>query len=362
MSFLIIIILIAVFIIVTNTFFLIVFPKFNSNSSKKTDFLNISIIIAFKNEEENLSHLFSSLRKLKYPIDKYEVILIDDNSIDKSYYQAVEFSENTPNYRVVKAVNKKYSGKRGALDTGIGIAKFPFILITDADCMPAKNWLIGYSENFNAGFDMLFGLAPFKQKRGMINKLSCFESLRSSMLTFSFTKANLPYSAAARNFGFTISAFKKLRGFVNTLETASGDDDLLIREAVKSKMKIGIVDFDESYVLSETKSSLKVFLNQKARHTKTSLHYLPIHQALLGIWHLSNIFALLSIFFIPLNPFFSLILMAKLLSDAILVLTTQKIFKYNFKLYEILFLQILYELLLIISFFSSFRKNIIWKN
>jgi cellulose synthase/poly-beta-1,6-N-acetylglucosamine synthase-like glycosyltransferase len=306
--------------------------------------------------------LFSALKNLDYPADKYEVILIDDNSSDKSYSNAVEFSENMTNYRVEKAINKKYPGKKGALDIGISIAKFPFILVTDADCMPAKNWLIGYSEKFKAGYDMLFGLAPFKQNQGLVNKLSCFENLRSSLLTFSFAKANLPYSAAARNFGFKISAFKELEGFSNTLETPSGDDDLLIREAVKSKIKIGIVDFDESLVISETENSLKEYLNQKARHTKTSLHYLPIHQALLGLWHLSNIFSLLSIFFIALNQFFSLVFIVKLISDAILALKTQKIFKYNFKLYEILFLQILYEFLLIISFFSSFRKNIIWKN
>jgi cellulose synthase/poly-beta-1,6-N-acetylglucosamine synthase-like glycosyltransferase len=362
MNILIILLLIAIFIIIKNTFFLIVFPKFNNNIVKNLDYLNISIIIAFKNEEKNLSNLFSALKNLDYPADKYEVILIDDNSSDKSYSNAVEFSENMTNYRVEKAINKKYPGKKGALDIGISIAKFPFILVTDADCMPAKNWLIGYSEKFKAGYDMLFGLAPFKQNQGLVNKLSCFENLRSSLLTFSFAKANLPYSAAARNFGFKISAFKELEGFSNTLETPSGDDDLLIREAVKSKIKIGIVDFDESLVISETENSLKEYLNQKARHTKTSLHYLPIHQALLGLWHLSNIFSLLSIFFIALNQFFSLVFIVKLISDAILALKTQKIFKYNFKLYEILFLQILYEFLLIISFFSSFRKNIIWKN
>ena len=115
---------------------------------------------------------------------------------------------------------------------------------------------------------MLFGLAPFQQNRGLVNAISCFENLRSSILTFSFARLNLPYSAAARNFGFTISAFKKLGGFGNTLETQSGDDDLLIREAVKNKLKIGVVDFEESYVISNPKSSLNEFPKSKSETYK----------------------------------------------------------------------------------------------
>ena len=235
------------------------------------------------------------------------------------------------------------------------------ILITDADCMPAKNWLIGYSEKFIAGYEMLFGLAPFKQYQGLINKISCFENLRSSFLTFAMAKLGLPYSAAARNFGFTISAYQKLEGFSNTLETESGDDDLLIREAVKNKLKIGVVDFEESYVLSESKNSLKEFLNQKARHTKTALHYLPIHKILLGLWHLLNILTLMLIFLIALNLLFVLPIIIKLLIDMILVMRIQRIFKYDFKIHEIIYLQLIYELSLIGNFFLSFRKNIVWK-
>ncbi|MCK7537631.1 MAG: hypothetical protein MZV63_45095 [Marinilabiliales bacterium] len=139
------------------------------------------------------------------------------------------------------------------MDFGISNAKYPYILITDADCMPAQKWLIGYSEHFNLKFRYVIRLAPFQQNRGLVNAISCFENLRSSILTFSFARLNLPYSAAARNFGFTISAFKRLGGFGNTLETQSGDDDLLIREAVKNKLKIGVVDFEESYVYLQSK-------------------------------------------------------------------------------------------------------------
>jgi len=362
MTFLIILLVFSFLIVLLNIGFLIVFPNFTKSKSDKSNYLNISIIIAFKNEEKNLGDLFSALKMLIYPMDKYEVILVDDNSSDNSYQKAVELSSTNNNYRVLKAENKKYPGKRGALDVGIRNAKHRYILITDADCMPGKNWLIGYSEKFNSGYEMLFGLSPFKQSQGMINKISCFENLRRSLLTFSFAELKLHYSAAARNFGFTISAYERLGGFANTLETPSGDDDLLIREAVKNKLKIGVVDFKESYVLSESKSKLKEFLNQKARHTKTSLYYLFIHKFLLGLWHSSNILMLFSLLLLPVSFFFIIPFLIKLFGDLIVILSTQKKLNYKFKLNEIPVLQMIYEIFLIVNFFSSFRKNIAWKN
>ena len=361
MTFLIILLTITFLITIINVVLLIIFPKFNKSKSVRLDSLNISIIIAFKNEEKNLASLFSSLQLLLYPIDKYEVILVDDSSSDNSYQKAVELSNSKTNYRVLKTEDKKFPGKKGALDFGICNAKYHNILITDADCMPAQSWLAGYSEKFSENFDFLFGIAPFIQSKGIINKISCFENLRSSILTFSFAKLELPYSAAARNMGFKKSSFEKLGGFSNAMQTISGDDDLLIREAVNQNMKIGIVDLENSFVLSNSKTTFSEYLNQKARHTKTSLHYLPVHKLLLGYWHLSNILTLFSLILLPINPLFGLSFLLKICGDLIAVLFSQRRLKYNFKLYEIPLLQLIYELFLIVNFLNSFRKTIPWK-
>ncbi len=135
-------------ILFINIIFIFLFPTFTKKPYSSHNHLNISVIVAFKNEEKNLENLFSSLEALDYPKEKFEVILVDDNSSDNSYQKAVDLSHLKANYRVLKAGNKTYPGKRGALDIGINSAKHIHIVITDADCMPAKKWLIGYSEKF----------------------------------------------------------------------------------------------------------------------------------------------------------------------------------------------------------------------
>jgi cellulose synthase/poly-beta-1,6-N-acetylglucosamine synthase-like glycosyltransferase len=309
-----------------------------------------------------LENLLSSLKNLKYAVENYEVILIDDNSTDDSYQIAAKLVQGKSNYLLIKADTKKYPAKKGALEIGITNSKFPYILITDADCLPANNWLMGYSEMFKEGYDVIFGLAPFFQTKGTVNKISCFDNLRSNLLTFSLAKLDLPYSAAARNLGFQKPAFEEIGGFRNTLETLSGDDDLLIREAVKHQLRIGIVDFEDAQVLSNTKPTLHDYLYQKARHTQTSRHYLPVHMIILGLWHSSNILVLSSVFFLVTQPLMAIPFFIKLFFDIVIVLRFQKTFNYKFKIHQILFLQTFYEFFLVINFIFSFKKNIVWKN
>ena len=40
-----------------------------------------SIVVPFRNERENLPVLLDSIRKLQYPIDLFEIILVDDFSM-----------------------------------------------------------------------------------------------------------------------------------------------------------------------------------------------------------------------------------------------------------------------------------------
>jgi cellulose synthase/poly-beta-1,6-N-acetylglucosamine synthase-like glycosyltransferase len=359
---LVIVIVLSLTIFLVNLLFSFLFPRLNESVKDEAGQLKLSILIAFKNERDNLESLIKSLSKLTYPADKFEIILVDDGSTDNSFEKASELCKGKGNYFVVKADNKKYPGKKGALELGIKKASHPYILVTDADCQPQHNWLNGYSKKFQEGFDLLFGLAPFVQSKNVISKISCFENLRSSILTFVLAKIGLPYSAAARNIGFKKSSFEKIGGFSNTLETPSGDDDLLIREAVKNKLKIGIVSEKDSLVFTKSKETFKEYLSQKARHTKTSHHYLPEHKMILGSWHLFNILVLFSVLLLPVNLFFAIPGLVKLSSDILVILKIQNMFHYKFRIHEIILQQAVYEMFLIVNFLFSFRRNIIWKN
>lgn len=333
----------------------------NDSGKKENNPVNISIIIALRNEEENVDDLVESLNQFNYLKENFEVIFVDDHSTDRTYDKLKTKTDSINNFSVLelKSVNK--SGKREALNFGIVKSKHPYILITDADCRPETKWLKAYANNFNLGYQMLYGIAPFYQHNNLINNISCFENLKGSLLSFSMASYGLPYTAAARNFGFTKNAFESLGEYSKTKDTISGDDDLLLREAVKSKMKIGVVTETGSFVYSETKNSFIEYFQQKARHTQTSFHYLKRHQVILGFWHLLNLSFLFSPLLMFFNPLLGILLPAKLIIDFIVVKSNQIKFSYKFSIAEIFYLQIFYELLLIIHFFNARFSEIRWK-
>jgi hypothetical protein len=332
-----------------------------SKGNNDTNYVNISIIIAARDEEKNLSDLVQRLINLDYSDDHFEVIFVDDNSTDETLSVLIQLTKTFINYSILTIKETNLSGKRNALTLGISKAKYPNILVTDADCRPEKNWLKAYSKKLNDGFDFLFGIAPFYQRKNLISKISCFENLRNSILSFSLASLNLPFTAAARNFGFTKKAFEQLGGYANTKDTISGDDDLLLREAVKNKMKIGVVTDPLSFVYSETKKTLSGYLQQKARHTQTSFHYLKKHQLILGFWHLLNLAILLSPLLMFVSPFFGILLPVKLLIDFFVVQFHQRKFGYKFLVFETFYLQIFYELFLIVHFVNARFIDVKWK-
>lgn len=333
-------------------------------NSPKADFkprLKFSVIVAAKNEEKNLPYLIDALKKQNYPENLFEVIIVDDNSKDNTFEIGAELISGLNHFSIYKVSDKKYPGKKGALQYGIEKAVNPFILITDADCQPEIKWINAFSNKFEIGNDFLLGAAPFSETKSLINRIACFENLRAHLLTFTAAKSNLPYSAAARSFGFRKKSFEKIKSYSNTLETLSGDDDLLLREAVKHKMRIGIVAEGNSLVISETPDSFRDYLKQKARHTSTSIHYKLTHKIFLGVWHLINLVMLLSPILIFIDNKFLILFLLKLFGDINLVVSTKKFFNYKFNLFEIIFYQIIYEILIVVNFFNSFFRKVEWK-
>ncbi|HSD62777.1 MAG TPA: glycosyltransferase [Ignavibacteriaceae bacterium] len=323
--------------------------------------MKISIISAAKNEEGKIESFISSIKNLDYPKENFELVIVDDNSTDITNSLACKLIEGQNNFRLIKADTKFLDAKRGALLEGIQKSRFPFIVITDADCIPSGKWLKTCAGQFERGKEFIFGPAPYYREDNFINNISSFENLKNQFLSFSLAVLGMPYTCGARNMGFSKEAFYKMGGYNHTLETLSGDDDLLLREAVKNKLKISAFYNKDAMVFSYTKSKLKEYLNQKARHIQSSFYYLLRSRVVLAVWHLLNLFMLFSPLLIFLNFNFIWLFASKIICDFIIILSIQNKFEYNFNLLEIFYYDIIYEIFLIINFFNAHFKKINWK-
>ncbi|HWJ77624.1 MAG TPA: glycosyltransferase family A protein [Niallia sp.] len=100
---------------------------------KKVDVKNIpyvqpmiSIIIPARNEERTIENLLSSLKNQQYP--HYEVIVVDDESIDKTAEVAKCYGA-----KVIHQGKKKWKGKSAACWNGAKVARGDLFLFLDAD-------------------------------------------------------------------------------------------------------------------------------------------------------------------------------------------------------------------------------------
>jgi cellulose synthase/poly-beta-1,6-N-acetylglucosamine synthase-like glycosyltransferase len=105
-----------------------------------------SIVVPVKNEERVIDRLLTSLSTLDYPLNKREIIIVEDGSTDKTNNICMNYSKEHAN---VKILHKPLSnGKPSALNFGLAHAKGDIVAIFDADNVPAHDALLAVVEYF----------------------------------------------------------------------------------------------------------------------------------------------------------------------------------------------------------------------
>ncbi len=98
----------------------------------------ISVINPARNEEENIGNLLTALQEQTYNKSLFEVIVVDDHSVDKTAVIVQQF----PSVRLLQLKEDNINSyKKKAIEMGIAIATGELIVTTDADCVPTKEWL-----------------------------------------------------------------------------------------------------------------------------------------------------------------------------------------------------------------------------
>ncbi len=96
----------------------------------------VSVIIPVYNDAERLKLCLEALENQTYPKTGYEVIVVDNASDEVADIKGVvaQFGQATAAY-------ESTPGSYSARNKGISFAKGEVIAFTDADCLPASNWM-----------------------------------------------------------------------------------------------------------------------------------------------------------------------------------------------------------------------------
>ena len=264
--------------------------SFKKEERCKQTNLPISILVCAKNEAKNLKKFLPSILEQRY--SNFEVVLINDASIDDTLDVMEAFAAKHDNIKIVNVKNIEafWANKKYALTLGIKAATHTNLLFTDADCKPVSNyWISEMAGCFNKENTIILGYGAYnKIKKSFLNKLIRYETLLTAIQYFSFAKLGTPFMGVGRNLAYNREEFYKTNGFIKHIDVRSGDDDLFINEAANSK-NTTICCTKESFTTSNPKTTFNQWFRQKRRHVSTANRYQFKHKALLALFYISQV-------------------------------------------------------------------------
>ncbi|MGD1844603.1 MAG: glycosyltransferase [Salibacteraceae bacterium] len=254
----------------------------------------VSVIICARNEEANLLANLPLFFEQDYP--EFEVIVVDDCSLDNTANVLRAFQDHHPKLKVVPVyeTDRFYGGKKYGLTLGIKAAQHEHLVFSDADCLPAsKQWLRQMVAPFGEGKSVILGYGAYQKTKGLLNRLIRFDTFNIAANYFGFALTGWPYMGVGRNLAYKRSLFFKHKGFARHLHLLSGDDDLFINEVATAK-NIGVVMLEEARTESEAKATWTDWWYQKKRHLTTASHYRWQYKSALALLSLSQLIFFLS--------------------------------------------------------------------
>jgi cellulose synthase/poly-beta-1,6-N-acetylglucosamine synthase-like glycosyltransferase len=259
----------------------------------------ISIIVPFRNEEENIEEVYLSLVNQNYPKDKYEIIFINDSSTDNSK-SILKKIANAPNICIYDAVDDDSSKahKKRAVTFGIEQSRGEIIVTTDADCIHPNTWLRSLLKYLDSSTAFISGPVKFDNSENLFEKIQSLEFAGLVITGAGLIGANDPMICNAANIAYRKKVFEEVGGYSNQMEISSGDDEMLMQK----------IHRDTSYKISFALDKCAV-VSTKANKTISEFYYQRKRWASKGLFYKNNFILLkliliyffyLSIFLLPI--------------------------------------------------------------
>lgn len=196
-------------------------------------YTQFSIIIPFRNEVHNLPDLLFSLIHTDYPLDAFEIFLVNDESSDV-YLKIIEtFQYQNPNLNLnlLDNIRKSPSPKKDAIDTAIQVCHHDWIITSDADCMFSKDSLRILNQ-FILEKDPYFvaGMVQMKANQSTLQQFQKWDWMSLTGFTMSGFGWQKPLICSGANLSYRKDIFIELGGFTGNEHLASGDDVFLLQK------------------------------------------------------------------------------------------------------------------------------------
>lgn len=333
----------------------------------KTSF---TLVIPFRNEEDNLSTLMKSLFALNYPEKFIEIIFVNDASEDTSVAAIQEYIlKNKPvNWRVLKNERKSGSPKKDAITLAVSKATHDWIFTTDADCTLPENLLKNLDAFIQNNSSKLIAgpVLATPENRFFISQYQFLESLTLAGVTMGAFGMGRPVMCNGAHLAYEKSAFEAVNGFEGNDHIASGDD-LFLLEKMQAAFpgEVYFLKHKEQIVYTKTEPNWSAVVQQRVRWAAKTTGYKSVFSKFTGIVVLVANVSLLIAFWMLFHSenglFFLMLILFKWGVDEIFVYQVNVFFKREVNWLYLRLMAFLYPVLTLYIAFKALLGNYNWK-
>ena len=193
----------------------------------------MSVVLSAREEEACIGLCLDDLLAQTYPLEDYEVIVVDDGSTDGTAEVVGKAMESGAAVRLLhrRGRGDRAGSKKAALSLGIEAARGEIILTTDADCRLPPTWVRCMVDCFAADVGMVVGFSQSGHPGAVGGVRQGWEAVDFLCLMASAAGSaghGHPMGASGQNLAYRKLAYDQVEGFRRVQHRASGDDVLLL--------------------------------------------------------------------------------------------------------------------------------------
>ncbi len=269
------------FFLVQILFYLLVYKKPASYEDRREkvsvendNWPSFSVVIASKNESENLSKHLPIILEQNYP--NFEVIVVNMGSTDETDILLKSFDQKYPNlyHTYVPAGADDVNEKKLALTLGIKAANNDILLFTEAYCEASSgNWIREFAKEFANGKEIVLGYCKLViDKKVSMREFILYDNMIHALKYLSMAIFRKPFMGIGRNLAYKKEIFFEEKGFSSVLNIEGGEDDLFINKIAKKK-KIGVAISPDSMTQTGVVEKFTTWRALKSKYLYTKQFY-----------------------------------------------------------------------------------------
>ena len=248
--------------------------KKDNKSIELDEYPMVSIMVPAHNESIVIKRTVLSLLEFDYPKDKFEIIVINDNSNDDSAKVLHEIQEKNKDRKIIVIITDNIVGGKGksnALNIGFSIASGSVISIYDADNTPEKDSLRILVENLMEDDKLGAVIGKFRTRNKNASLITRFVNIE--------TLAYQCMNQAGRWFFFKLCTIPGTNFVIrrSIIEEIGGWDTKALAEDTEISFRIYRMGYAIKFIpfavtWEQEPHSLRVWFKQRTRWAKGNLY------------------------------------------------------------------------------------------